>query len=367
MLIPERRLFKYFDWSSTFLTLCISFIGLLFVFSATYTSVQPFSIFFKKQFFGILSGFLIYICFTFIDYRSCMRWGYFGYVGIISLLFFTLVKGSIGMGAQRWINLAIIKVQPSELAKFCFPAFTIYLLQYHNPQTKKITSFIPILSILLLSFILICKQPDLGTALIILFSGIMLCWLAGIPKKFFLYGTLAVFIATPFLWQVLKPYQKKRISVFLGYGDSKKERYQIEQAIIAIGSGGMTGKGLLQGTQNKLQFLPEGRTDFIFAVLCEEWGFAGGCSILLLYLCLFLRLLSITKKIAVKDITIQLFAIGSILHIIFSTFINIGMVVGMLPIVGIPLPLMSYGISNLWITFASLGLFQNITRQRSAV
>lgn len=358
------RIFNYFDLYSTILIVLLSCIGLLFVFSSTYTYAQPFSIFFKKQCFGVITGFLIYTFFTFLDYRTSMRWGYIGYVGVIGLLLFTLVKGSIGMGAQRWINLAIIKVQPSELAKLCFPAFTSYLLHYQNLEEKKTYSFIPILVILLISFVLIAKQPDLGTALIIFFSGIILCWFAGISKKFFLYSICIGLVALPLFWHGLKPYQKKRIAVFLGQGDTKKERYQIEQAIIAIGSGGMRGKGLLQGTQNKLHFLPEGRTDFIFAVLCEEWGFLGASLLLLLYTLLFLRLLTITKKCILKDNTMQLFAIGSIIHIMVSTFINIGMVLGMLPIVGIPLPLMSYGISNLWITFASLGLFQNITMQR---
>lgn len=361
MLDTHKKISSYFDATSTILIITISLIGLLFVFSATYSAAHPFSIFFKKQCFGLISGFIIYILFTLTDYRTYMRWGYFGYVAVIGLLCFTLVKGSIGMGAQRWINLAVIKVQPSELAKLFFPAFTAYSLQYIKNPTK-ISEFIPILTVLGLSFVLILKQPDLGTALIILFSGVLLLWFAHIPKKFFIYVTLSLLIITPFLGYILKPYQKQRIAVFLGYGESKKERYQIEQAIIAIGSGGVWGKGFLQGTQNKFQFLPEGRTDFIFAVLCEEVGFFGSFSVIFLYLLLFLRMFSIIKKL--KDNTMQIFALGTIIHILFSTLINIGMVLGLLPIVGIPLPLMSYGISNMWITFASLGIFQNITLQR---
>jgi len=156
--------------------------------------------------------------------------------------------------------------------------------------------------------------------------------------------------------------KKNRIAVFLGHGNTKKERYQIEQATIAIGSGGLTGKGLLRGTQNKLRFLPEGRTDFIFAVLSEELGLFGALGILILYTILFYRSLLIIQQL--KDWYMQLFATGIIMHIILSTLINIGMVLGLLPIVGIPLPLMSYGISNLWITLASFGLFQNIAMQR---
>jgi len=358
----KQSTFNYFDITSSILTFCIATLGLIFIFSATYSPAVPFSIFFKKQCFGYVTGILIYIVCTYTDYRTCMRWGYFGYVAVIGLLFFTLFKGSVGMGAQRWIDLAIIKVQPSELAKLFFPAFTSYLMYHHQNDEKKISSFIPILFILALSFILIRKQPDLGTALVILFSGLLLCWLAHISTNFFRYGGLIVILAAPLCWHILKPYQKQRIIVFFGYGDEKKERYQIEQAIIAIGSGGLWGKGLLQGTQNKFHFLPEGRTDFIFAVLCEEWGFFGACLLILLYFLLFWRLFFIVKKVTHEPL--QLFALGTIMHIILSTLINIGMVLGLLPIVGIPLPLMSYGISNLWITCASLGLFQNSTMQR---
>src|SRR5438445_148294 len=145
--------------------------------------------------------------------------------------------------------------------------------------------FIPLLITLGLSFILILKQPDLGTALIILFSGLILCWFAGLNKKFFLYGALACLITAPAIWSVvLRDYQKNRIIVFLGQGNQKKEGYQIEQARIAIGSGGIWGEGLFNGTQNKLRFLPESRTDFIFAVLCEELGLFGALAVLLCYI-----------------------------------------------------------------------------------
>lgn len=361
-MITHRRISHYFDWSSTLIIIVLASIGLLFVCSATYTPLNHFSIFFKKQSFGVASGLLIYLLFTFVDYRTTLRWGYVGYIVVIFLLIFTLFKGSIGMGGQRWIDLYVFKIQPSELAKFCFPAFTVYLLQQHHNTHKQKAGFVPIVLILLLSFLLIAKQPDLGTGLIVLFSGLLLCWFAQIPKKFFVYSFFITAIATPLFWGLLKDYQKKRVLVFLGHGDSKKERYQTEQAIIAIGSGGIFGKGFLQGTQNKLHFLPEGRTDCIFAVICEEWGFIGATLIVLLYGMLFARCLSIIKRI--QNYNIQLCALGSIIHLIISTIINIGMVLGMLPIVGIPLPLLSYGISNLWITFASLGFFQNSTMQR---
>jgi len=340
--------------------LILAACGLLFVFSATYSPEKPFSSFFIKQCIGICGGIIIYFVCLIPDYRNFMRWGYVAYFGLIVLLAFTLIKGSIGMGGKRWLNLIFFKIQPSELAKFLFPAYMVNYLHLHKKTViHSFGLFIPLLIMLGISFILIQKQPDLGTALIVLFSGLILCWLAGLNKKFFLYSFLMAFIMTPLIWSfVLRDYQKNRIIVFLGQGDQKKEGYQIEQASIAIGSGGLFGKGLFNGTQNRLRFLPESRTDFIFAVLCEELGLLGAIAVLLCYLMLFLR--SFLLISALKDVYAQLFASGLLLHILLATIINIGMVLGIMPIVGIPLPLMSYGLSNLWITIACLGAFQNI-------
>jgi rod shape determining protein RodA len=351
---------RSFDFITFFLMLFLAACGLLFVFSATYSPEKPFSSFFIKQCLGICGGIVIYFLCLLPDYRNIMRWGYIAYVGVIALLLFTLIKGSIGMGAKRWINVLFFKLQPSELTKVLFPA---YMVNYLHMQKKIIihsfSMFVPLLALLGISCILILKQPDLGTALIVLFSGLILCWLAGLKRKFYLYGFLVTIIMAPLIWSfVLRDYQKNRIIVFLGQGDQKKEGYQIEQASIAIGSGGLFGKGLCHGTQNRLRFLPESRTDCIFAVLCEELGLLGALLILCCYFLLFLRSFLLIRTI--KDMYAQLFAIGLILPILLATIINIGMVLGIMPVVGIPLPLMSYGLSNLWITIVSLGIFQNI-------
>lgn len=364
MFLIDRRYVLSFDWISLLVTLMLAGIGLLFIFSATYKPEAPYSIFFKKQLFGVLLGIIIYFVCCFIDYRTLMRWGYFIYFGIIGLLIFTILKGSIGMGGQRWINLGLFKLQPSELTKLFFPAFSAYYFytQKDNTVTPRLYDCIPILIILGISFVLILKQPDLGTALVLLSSGIILLWLTGIAKIFFIASFMVCSVSSPLLWKVLKPYQKQRIFVFFGQGDIRKERYQIEQSKIAIGSGGLTGKGFLQGTQNKLNFLPESRTDFIFSVIAEEIGFLGALTILLLYSILFWRFFIITMSI--KPPTIQLLALGMVLPIMVSTLINIGMVIGFLPVVGIPLPLISYGLSNLWVIFATLGWFNGIAMRR---
>lgn len=358
----DRRLFRYFDWLGFLLILALSSIGLLFVYSATYQPDKPLLPFFHKQLFGVVSGIAIFLIISCIDYRKLQRWGYFLYFFTLALLIFTLIKGSIGLGAQRWINVGFFKFQPSELAKLFFPAFFTYYFASENKSNFSYKDFIPVFSILSISFLLIRKQPDLGTALIIAALGLIMLWLAGINKKFFIGLFLTLIITAPISWKFLKPYQKQRIAVFFGEGDRHKERYQIEQSCIAIGSGGLWGKGFLQGTQNILQFLPESRTDFIFSVICEEWGFIGAIAVILIYLMLFLRWFYIIGTI--KTTHAQLLATGLIIHIILSTMINIGMVIGLLPIVGIPLPLLSYGITHSWITFASLGWFNSIAMRR---
>lgn len=364
MFMIDRRYFRYFDWLSFFLTITLSTIGLLFVFSTTYKPTAPFSTFFQKQLFGIASGIIIYFVFCSLDYRWLCRWGYFLYFAIIALLIFTTIKGSIGMGAQRWINVGLFKFQPSELAKLFLPAFMSYYFLTQNESSRyTFGDFIPIFFMLGISFLLIRKQPDLGTAIIILITGLTMIWLAGLSKNIFFAGIFVFIVCTPLTWHFLKPYQKQRVLVFLGQGSMYKERYQIEQSKIAIGSGGISGKGFLKGTQNTFMFLPESRTDFIFAVLCEEWGFIGAILVILLFMILFLRILLMIMTL--PDLDAQILATGLLTHIIFSTIINTAMVTGLLPIVGIPLPLMSYGISHLWITFASLGWLNGISIARS--
>lgn len=363
MLNIDRRYFYHFDWISFALTLTLSIIGLAFVFSSTTNEHVAHSVFFKKQLFGVLSGLALYFTFCLLDFRALCRTGYFLYFAVMGLLIFTLIKGKIGMGAQRWIDLKFIRFQPSEVAKLFFPAFlTYYLYTENDVPVYRLDSFYPILGILTISSLLILKQPDLGTAIVFFASGLIMLWLAGISPTFFKWGLLAALLCAPLGWKVLKPYQKKRIAVFLGEGESHKERYQIEQSKIAIGSGGIWGKGFTKGTQNAFLFLPESRTDFIFSVICEEWGFLGALLILFLYSALFLRI--VLQLQTVKTFFAQLLATGLLISIMLSTFINIAMISGLLPIVGIPLPLLSYGVTSLWITLASLGWIQGIIMRK---
>jgi len=364
MPLLDRRYLRAFDWLGFLIVLMLSSIGLLFVFSATYQPARPYSLFFKKQLFGTLTGLVIFLLFCAIDYRRLQRWGYFLYMISLGVLIFTRIKGTMGLGARRWINLGWFSFQPSELIKLFFPAFFTYYFMTHR-QGAAGRSLYTMLAILAGSFLLIAKQPDLGTAIIVALTGLILLAFAGIGKKFFIGCCCFGLLGAPILWHCLKDYQKRRIMVFLGQGDQRKERYQIEQSYIAVGSGGLYGKGLLRGTQNILQFLPESRTDFIFSVLCEEWGLLGALFIIVLYLLLFMRWLMVID--ALPDPHAQFLALGLVLPIMNATLINMCMVLGLLPVVGIPLPFMSYGITHTWITFAILGWFHGIVMRRGTI
>ena len=370
----DKRFFKCFDWISFALILILLSIGLLFVFSSTYNPSRPLSIFFKKQLFGAISGIFIYFFFVFKDLRYIGKLGYFTYFLILGSLAYIFMNGGIVMGAKRWIHLYFFKFQPSELTKLFFPIFVAYYFtkekplkyRYFSQKVKNKKILFPII-ILLISFLLILKQPDLGTALTILLSGLILFWFVGFDKKFFIILGLIMLISAPSLWTMLKPYQKQRILVLLGQGNTKNERYQLEQSKIAIGSGGLTGKGFLKGTQNKLAFLPEDHTDFIFSVICEEWGFLGALIVLILFCLLFVRIIFVRiLLVGSKSYNLfeQIISVGLLSHLMLSVCINIGMVTGILPIVGIPLPLFSYGITHLWITLASLGWLNNVSVRR---
>lgn len=361
----DRRKFRLFDWGSFYIILALSVLGLLFVFSATYKPDEPISGFFTKQLFGVVTGLAIYWLMFSLNYKTMQQWGTVLYAATLGLLVFTLLKGSVGMGAQRWINLGFIKFQPSELAKLFFPAFFASTLAPEETDEFHLPAFLPILAVLGVSFLLILKQPDLGTALIVLFGGIVLLWLAHIGRAFFIGALVLAALAAPIGWSHLKPYQKNRVIVFLGGGASRQERYQIEQSRIAIGSGGMLGKGFLQGTQIHFNFLPESRTDFIFSVICEEMGFMGAALVIILFCLLFLRALLQIAQIHLLGP--QLLAVGLIAPVLLSAVINIGMVLGLLPIVGIPLPFISYGITNLWIAYACMGWAANIIARTAII
>jgi rod shape determining protein RodA len=354
---------KYFGDSLIALILLILFsIGLIILYSATKDCCEKASNFFLKQSFGLISGIIIITIISRLPYRTIIIWGAIAHYIILILLILTLAKGSIAMGAKRWIDLGFIKFQPSELAKITLPLCIINYFLFYVINKTTLKDWLNLLFLVFITSILIIKQPDLGSGIIVGISAMALLYISGLPKKIIITLFIVFGFSAPIAWKFLHEYQKKRIIVFLGGGSAQKERYQLEQSKIAIGSGGIYGKGFLKGTQKNLQFLPENKTDFIFSVLSEEFGFLGVTFIILLYIILFFRFTKQCQKI--DDFHAHLLCNGLFLPFMISIICNIGMVAGLFPTVGIPLPCMSYGITNLWSTCIMLGIINSVLSQK---
>ncbi|CAN5415114.1 rod shape-determining protein RodA [soil metagenome] len=283
----------------------------------------------------------------------------------VFLLLVVLVMGHIGKGAQRWLSLGLLKFQPSEIMKLALPLMLAwYYSEKHLPPNKS-TLFIASL-IIIIPAILTAKQPDLGTAVLISAAGACVLLLSGISWWLILTVITSAAASAPLLWHFLHDYQRQRVLTFLNpERDPLSTGYHIIQSKIAIGSGGIFGKGWLQGTQSHLQFLPEHATDFIFAVCGEEFGLVGGCALLLVYIMLIARGLYIAMQ---AQNTFSRLLAGSItLTLFISVYINIGMVTGILPVVGVPLPLISYGGTSIIMIMIGMGILMSIHTHRKLV
>ncbi len=313
----------------------------------------------KSHIIKLLIFFPLMIVLSFFDIRFWHYWSYLFYIIILSLLIWASLYGIKASGSQRWINLYFINIQPSELMKtgiiLCLAKY------YHRVQLDKVNSFRSILislTILILPIILVVTQPDLGTAILIALSGLVIVWLGGVNIRYFMYSLIALIISLPFAISFLKPYQKLRILTFLDPDrDPLGAGYQIIQSKIAVGSGGLTGKGFLKGTQSYLDFLPEKHTDFIFTLFSEEHGFLGSILLLLIYATIIYRVLRI--GLISRSYFAKLFCYGYGSAIFFYVTINMSMVLGLLPIVGSPLPIMSYGGSSMLSTMIGFGIIMS--------
>lgn len=290
-------------------------------------------------------------------------WSPWIYVIGLGLLFVVLIMGTIGKGAQRWLNLGFIRFQPSEILKFAVPMMVAwYLSQKPLPPSLK-SLFISGLFILVPG-ILIAKQPDLGTAILVMFAGGVVLFFAGMSWRILGGAMISIAIAIPILYQYLHEYQRQRILTFLNpERDPLGAGYHIIQSKIAVGSGGLFGKGLFHGSQSHLHFLPEHTTDFIFAVCGEEFGFIGCLLIVIIMLWIVFRCLSIVHY--AQDDFSRLLAAGLSLSFFLSVFVNIGMVTGLIPVVGIPLPLVSYGGTSLVSLSIGFGILMSIHTHRA--
>jgi rod shape determining protein RodA len=278
-----------------------------------------------------------------IDVRVWMFLAYPFYIFALSMLVIVDVMGVMGKGSQRWLDLGFMNLQPSELMKIALVmALARYFHCLSDDDTLKIKNLIKPIILIILPVVLVYRQPDLGTTLLIVMGGITILFAAGVRLWLFVASAVALIPATIGFWQFLKPYQKQRVLTFL---DPEKDPlgtgYHIIQSKIALGSGGIYGKGFIQGTQSQLNFLPEKHTDFIFTVIAEELGLIGGLSLLLLYFILLGYAMIVS--VSVKSQFGRLLVLGMVTTFFFYMFINIAMVMGLVPVVGVPLPLVSYG------------------------
>jgi len=316
---------------------------------------------FQKQIIWVAISWVFLIIFSFVNYRLYFDISWPFYAVNIILLVAVDFAGSSALGAQRWLSLGGFNFQPSE---FCKVATIFLMARLFSRQDKQgfFNGVLHPLFFILISAALIFKQPDLGTALVVIFLFFSIGLSSNLKKFYFIGMIIAGLIVVPFGWSHLKEYQQKRILVFVNPDtDPLGAGYNIIQSKIAVGSGKLLGKGFLSGTQNQFNFMPERHTDFIFTVLAEEWGFIGSIFLLLLYWLILSKILDIAD--IAKDEFARLLTIGIGSLFFIHVFINIGMTLGVLPVVGIPLIFMSYGGSNLMINSILIGILINIGRQ----
>ena len=342
-----------FDFTLFFLILLLGIISLV----AMYSSERGnFSYYTQSHLYRFSIFFLLFIIISFIRIQFWYKSAYLFYFIVLILLFAVDVFGVTASGSKRWISLFFFNLQPSELMKV---SLIIFLARYYYKIPSQNVNnikhiFIPFFSLMIPVF-LVVSQPDLGTAVLIAISGLIVIWLTGFRIKYFLYSFIVLICLIPVGISFLKPYQKTRILTFLNpESDPLGAGYQIIQSKIALGSGGIFGKGFLQGSQSYLDYLPEKHTDFIFTLFSEEFGFVGSLILLLIYAFVIYRIAAIGNQS--KNNFAKLFCFGFAAAFFVYVTVNMAMVLGLLPIVGAPLPIMSYGGSSMLSIMIGLGI-----------
>jgi len=318
-----------------------------------------------RQFIWAAIGLVALLAVITVNYQTIMKYAYLLYGLNVLFLILVFIFGTVSRGARRWINLGFFSFQPSELIKITVILALAYYLRDRNREIKRVRALLVPFALVLFPFALIVKQPDLGTAFVLLPILFIMLYMAGAKLRHLTVIVLiGMLVVAPLTYRfLLKDYQKERLTVFLNPNlDPLGAAYSLNQSKIAIGSGQLWGKGWLKGSQTHLRFLTAQYTDFIFPVIAEEWGFVGSSILLLLYLALLARGMAIALR--AKDSFGALLAIGLTTMVGFHIFVNVAMTMGMMPITGLPLPLMSYGGSSLLITMLSIGLLLNINMRR---
>ena len=361
-----KRFLKRLDFPLLIASLAIIIYSLIIISSATHINTPSEDRFWYVQRQGLFALMNIGIAAFFLnlDYRGLQQYGKKFYIFNLVMLLAVMFFGHAALGAQRWIQIGPISIQPSEFSKLIMIICMAAVLESKFGLLNSLRDLIPVAIYIGVPFILVLKQPDLGTSLVFMaffFGMIIAC---GIRWKI-LFGIMLTGLASfPILWKfVLKDYQKMRLEVFLDPNvDPLGSGYHIIQSKIAIGSGTLFGKGIFEGTQSQLNFLPENHTDFIFAVVGEEFGFVGAAILLLLYLIVFWRGIKIAREAG--DMFGRLLAVGITTMLAFHVLVNVGMTTGIMPVTGIPLPLMSYGVSALTTNIFAIAILLNVNMRK---
>ena len=365
MKVDKRRLY-HLDWYLIINGLAIFAIGIFNMISATSSFYSGSYNFIIKQLIAFGIGMLLIVVIIQYDYKIIAENSKWLYAAGLFLIILVVVIGMAAGGAKRWINVFGISMQPSEFMKPILVVFLANMLYQRKREGSALglrDIALPMIYIII-PFILIVKQPDLGTGIIVLLVSLSMLWFVGLKKStyalLFSFGSIIPFLAWGY---ILKPYQKMRVLSFINIdADPSGFGYHAKQAMIAIGSGKIFGKGYLSGTQHKLQFIPEHHTDFIFTVIGEEWGFIGSVVFFILFASFIYRCLKIAQEARDELASIMAFGLASIIYLQFT--INVMMAIHLAPVVGIPLPFISYGGSSLVSILASVGLLLNINMRR---
>lgn len=350
-----QKLF-HINWGLVALLVVVASAGFSALYSASGGQLDPWA---SRQMVRFAIAAMGMLVLALVDIRFWYRLSYPAYIAGFVLLVIVEIKGHIGMGAQRWINLGFMQLQPSELMKIAvIMALARYFHAADMQDMRRIGFLVPAALLILAPVGLVMVQPDLGTAVMILMAGAAVFFISGAPLWLFIGGISATVMAMPVAWHFLHDYQKKRIFTFLDpESDPLGAGYHITQSKIALGSGGIAGKGFLKGTQSHLNFLPEKQTDFIFTLWAEEWGLIGGFFLLILFGLIFFYAGWIAFRC--RHAYGRILAFGLMVNFSLYVIINIGMVAGLLPVVGVPLPLMSYGGTAMLSVLAGFGLIMS--------
>jgi rod shape determining protein RodA len=366
MQVEERTFLSRIDWNYALVILALNLIGLINLYSATHgAAAVGMNRLFVSQIFWLIVGWVFFFIVTFVNYQFFVRIAYVLYALNLLALIAVIFVGKTALGAQRWLDLGFFSYQPSETMKVVLVLVLARVMSKKSyPEGMGLKEMLIPGLIVFVPFAITAKQPDLGSAMMIGIIGGSILLFIGIRRKILVTVAVAALVALPIAWSfALKDYQKDRVLTFVYPGrDPRGTGYNSIQSRIAVGSGRILGKGFRKGTQSQLEFLPERHTDFIYSVLSEEHGFVGSVTTVGLFAVLFIIGTRIASQ--AKDKTGAIVAVGILSILFWHMFINIGMVIGLLPIVGIPLPLLSYGGSSMLTTMVGLGFVSSVAYRK---